>query len=79
MHADAELESGPDKSDARLLEKAKLSYQNDLTRVTDYKRKGFVCDGFAQMTKLLQGINREFEVLRIKDRFAEKEAKNTGG
>lgn len=68
--AGGQVHEGPVKATERLLEKARLSYGGNLQRVTDFIRLSIVCTTFPQLQKVLQGINMNFTIVRIKNRFA---------
>lgn len=68
--AGGQVHEGPVKATERLLEKARLSYGGNLQRVTDFIRLSIVCTTFPQLQKVLQGINMDFTIVRIKNRFA---------
>ena len=78
--AGGRVEKGPPKDNERLFNKARLSYADDLQRVTDYERRSVVCQSFPQLIQVLKAINLDFKIVRIKNRFAKTNevAKDTG-
>lgn len=70
--AGGQVHEGPVKATERLLEKARLSYGGNLQRVTDFIRLSIVCTTFPRLQKVLQGINMDFTIVRIKNRFAKE-------
>ena len=70
-----------DKKDERLFEKADNCYGGDLSRVTDYKRRSLIAESFGSIQKAIKEINMQLEIVRIKNRFDQKNktAKETGG
>lgn len=78
--SDAKLHVGDSKSITRLLEKARLSYAENLKLVTDYERRALEFAAFHGMTEALKMIFRDFIVIRIKNRFDKENtaAKRTG-
>ena len=78
--SEAKLHIGAPKDPERLFEKAELSYGNNLQRVTDYERRALEFAAFNEMTKALQMIFRDLDVIRIKNRFEKgnEAAKRTG-
>jgi hypothetical protein len=76
----AKYEVGPRKKNERLFEKARISYNGSLRRVTDYERRSFVCDTFQQMAHLIEDLPPNLVVKRLKNRFdvANKTAKESG-
>eukprot|EP00035_Acanthoeca_spectabilis_P006576 m.126374 g.126374 ORF g.126374 m.126374 type:complete len:235 (-) comp13568_c2_seq2:129-833(-) len=67
-----EFHVGPQKKSERLFEKARIAYDGDLRRVTDYERRSFVCGTFAEAATVTKRIGDGFEVLRMKKRFSAK-------
>lgn len=78
--SDAKLHVGDSKTTTRLLEKARLSYNENLKLVTDFERRALEFAAFHGMTEALKMIFRDFIVLRIKNRFDKENtaAKRTG-
>ena len=78
--SDAKLHVGDSKTTTRLLEKARLSYNENLKLVTDYERRALEFAAFHGMTEALKMIFRDFIVIRIKNRFDKENtaAKRTG-
>lgn len=75
------FEKGPPKGKERWLEKARVSYENILRRVTDIVRRSLVFDTFNDMCRALQMIyDSTIVIIRIKNRFDKKNsaAKDTG-
>jgi hypothetical protein len=80
IKAKAIFKTGPTKSDERWVEKASIAYSDNLRRMTDIERRSFVCDDFDEIRTTLQLVHAEFEILRIKNRFAMGyDAKDTAG
>jgi hypothetical protein len=77
--ANAIFKTGPIKTEERWIEKARISYGNELRRMTDIERRSFVCENFDDLTEVLQLIDQEFHTIRIKNRFeaANSAAKDT--
>jgi len=73
------FEAGPSKSNARLLEKATLSYKDNVRRVTDIERRSMIFGSFGKMAKAVQQTAADFTVARIKNRFKSDGAKQTAG
>ena len=77
----ANFEPGPVKGKERWLEKARVSYENMLRRVTDIVRRSLIFDNFNDMCRALQMIHESgIVIIRIKNRFDRKNstAKDTG-
>ena len=75
------FEKGPPKGKERWLEKARVSYENMLRRVTDIVRRSLIFDNFNDMCRALQMIHESgIVIIRIKNRFDRKNstAKDTG-
>ena len=74
-------ERGPAKGNARLFQKARMSYKGNLRRVTDFERCSFVCVDFGAMAAVFEGLTGVVETMRIKNRFSKsnKEATESGG
>ena len=72
---------GKYKTVTRVLEKARLCYDQDLRRITDFERRSMVCETFEQMESLLRDLNQLLTLIRVKNRFAKsnKHAKATAG
>jgi hypothetical protein len=62
---------GDPKSDVRWGEKARRSYNFNLRRMTDIERRSFVCENFDEIGMVLELIAQDFQIIRIKNRFAE--------
>lgn len=68
--SNAMLKDGPEKNDKRWINKAKISYHNNLRRVTDIARRCLICENFEDLCKLLEMIrDSNFVIVRIKNRF----------
>lgn len=78
--SDAKLHIGDSKSTTRLVQKARLSYNENLKLVTDFERRALEFAAFHGMTEALKMIFRDFIVIRIKNRFDKENtaAKRTG-
>lgn len=75
------FEKGSPKGKERWLEKARVSYENMLRRVTDIVRRSLIFDNFNDMCRALQMIDESgIVIIRIKNRFDKKNstAKDTG-
>ena len=70
-----------DKSNERLFQKAANCYGGNLAKVTDYKRRTLIAESFGSMENAIKQINRQLEIVRIKNRFDSdnKAAVETGG
>jgi len=81
QRAGAHFVTGPRKKSERLFEKARIAYGCDLQRVTDYERRSFICNTFAEMAQLVQSLPARLTILRMKNRFARANvtAKESGG
>merc|ERR1712167_60891 len=58
-----------------------MGYNNNLRRVTDYKRVTFVCETFSTISSALRLLDEKHEIVRIKNRFSRdnRTAKETAG
>jgi len=63
--------AGPPKKDARCLEKAKLAYDYDYSKLRDLRRASIVCPDIATVRKVCAGLDADpsIELLRVKNRF----------
>ena len=62
--------AGDPKDDKRWLNKARISYMNNLRRVTDIARQCLVCKDFAHIQAFLEMIDAsDLQIIRIKNRF----------
>jgi hypothetical protein len=75
------LKSVPPKAKERILEKARIAYKGNLARVTDFERRSIICQEFPDLISALHGIDSEFVVIRVRNRFAKENtgAKDTAG
>jgi len=75
------VEGGPRKSDERIFEKARVSYANDLQRITDFQRGTIVCSSFELVSAAFETLCRDIHVVKVKNRFAtaNQTAKDSGG
>ena len=74
--------AGPNKKDARAIEKADLAYFNDFTQLKDLRRASIVCHDVASIIMLMLALESAgIDMLRIKNRFDRKyeAAKKTAG
>ena len=68
--SNAMLEKGPEKNDKRWINKAKISYHNNLRRVTDIARRCLICENFDDLCRLVEMLrDSAFVIVRIKNRF----------
>jgi hypothetical protein len=72
---------GPPKKDKRSLEKARLSYADDFSRLKDLRRASIVCPSMAGIVLLCQDLAvSNLQLLRVKNRFDRKyEAEQSAG
>ena len=64
---------GPPKNDKRSLEKARLAYNNDFTRLKDLRRASIVGPSMAGVVLLCQDLAvSNLQLLRVKNRFDRK-------
>ncbi len=61
---------GPTKSAKRIVEKTVLENDGDLGQLKDIVRASVAVDTLDDVRPLLQAIKRNFDVIRVKDRFA---------
>lgn len=67
---DGILKPGDAKGDKRWLNKALISYMNNLRRVTDIARQCIICKDFAHIQAFLEMIfASDLQIIRIKNRF----------
>jgi inosine triphosphate pyrophosphatase len=59
----------PLKLKERAMQKAKTKYEGDMTKVTDLLRASIVSRIYSRVDEIVNDIERNFEVIRIKDRF----------
>jgi hypothetical protein len=77
----AKYERGPPKGNPRLFQKARMSYKNNLRRITDFERGSFVCVDFDTMVVVFEAVTKVVKTVRIKNRFSKgnREATESGG
>lgn len=78
--SNAVYHTGPSKGDERWLEKANISYGDNLQRVSDIARRSLTFGDFGEMEAALRKIHdSDLTIIRIKNRFAKgNNAKITG-
>jgi hypothetical protein len=75
-----EFKAGPPKKDSRAMEKARLAYGNDYSRLKDLRRASVVCGTVQSATGFVEKAAGGLRICRAKNRFRlDYDASQSGG